>query len=233
MAEQLAPDVYLLDLGFPAPFGANAFLVDDGGVTLVDAGLPLLANRVRRELRAAGYALSDVDRVLVTHYDLDHVGGLPRLYPSLDVPVYVGEPDLRLISGTWDPPLLHHKGLFHRGARQLFRLPSGMDFRGVEDRETIGGFTAFHTPGHNPGHTVFVHEEYGGAFLGDLVWESGGELITPEWYDSYDMAQVRASIRRFAESTPPFELACMAHGSPLRSGGDAALRALAARLTPT
>lgn len=233
MAEALAPNVHLLELGFPEPFGANAFLVDDGGVTLVDTGLPLMSRRVRRELSRAGYSLADIDRVLVTHYDLDHVGGLPRLYPALDVPVYMGEHDVRLITGTWDPPLIHHKGLFHRGARRLFPLPNELDLRPVEDGDTIGGFTAFHTPGHNPGHTVFLHQELSVALLGDLVWEDGGRLTTPEWYDSYDMTSVRASIRRFADTSPSFEIACMAHGTPLKSGGYAALRALADQLTAT
>ncbi len=233
MAEAIAPDVYLLELGFPAPLGANAYLVDDGGVTLVDAGLPLLAGRVRRELADIGYSLDDIDRILVTHYDLDHVGGLPRLYPAVDVPVFMGERDLRIVTGTWDPPLLHHKGLFHRGARRLFRLPDGMDFRPVKDGDTIGGFTAYHTPGHNPGHTVFLHRELSTALLGDLVWEDAGRLTTPEWYDSYDMARLRASIRRFADTTPPFEIACVAHGSPLKTGGYDALRALADSLTVT
>lgn len=232
MAERLAPNVFRLDVGLPTPLGANAYLVDDGTVTMVDAGLPLLARRIRREIASAGYSPPEIDRVLVTHYDLDHVGGLPGLYPALDVPVYVGEPDIRLIAGAWDPPILHPKGLFHRGVRRLFRLPEGMDLRAVNDRETIGGFTAFHTPGHNPGHTVYIHEALGVAFLGDLVWEADGRLTTPEWYDSYDMDRLRSSIRRIAASAPPFELACMAHGTPIRTGGDSALRALADSLQP-
>jgi len=232
MAEQLAPGIYLLELGVPAPLGANAFLVEDGGLTLVDVGLPFTGRRLRREIVATGHTLSEIDRVLVTHYDLDHVGGLPQLHPFLDAPVYIGEVDLRLLSGSWDPPVLHHKGLFHRGARRVFRLPESMDLRPVHDGDRIGGFTAYHTPGHNPGHVVYVHDTLEAALLGDLVWEEGGELTTPEWYDSYDMAEMRSSVRRFADSAPAFELACMAHGQPLTSDGAAALDTLAARLQP-
>lgn len=233
MAERLAPQVFLLDLGLPAPLGANAFLIDDGQVTLVDAGLPFLGGRIRRELASAGYSLAEIDRVLVTHFDLDHVGGLHRLSPILDVPVYLGESDLRLLGGSRDPPLLHPKGLVHRGVRRLSRLPDVLDFRAVRDRDTIGGFTAFHTPGHNPGHTVYVHEDLGMALLGDLVWESDGKLSTPEWYDTYDMDRLYVSVRRFVAAAPPYELACMAHGTPIRTGGDAALRALADSLPPS
>ena len=232
MAEQLAPGIHLLELGIPAPFGANVFLVEDGGLTLVDVGLPFTGRRLRREIVATGHSLAAIDRVLITHYDLDHIGGLPHLHPFLDAPVYLGETDLQLLTGTWNPPVLHHKGLFHRGARRVFRLPESIDLRPVHDGDRIGGFTAYHTPGHNPGHVVYVHEGLDVAFLGDLVWEEGGELTTPEWYDSYDMAEMRASVRQFADAAPAFEFACMAHGQPITAGGDSALHSLAAKLPP-
>ena len=230
MPERLAPGVHLLDLGWPAPLGANAFLVENGAVTLVDAGLPLNASRIRTEIDRAGFDVADIDRVLLTHYDLDHVGGLSRLVPDLDAPVYVGETDLGLLDGSWTPPLLHHKGLFHRATRRLYRLPRGLRFEPVADGDRIGGFTAYHTPGHNPGHTVFFEEELGAGFLGDLVWEDGGRLTTPIWLDSYDMDAVAESVRRLAGVAPAFEVAAMGHGTPLRTGGLAALRDLAGRV---
>jgi glyoxylase-like metal-dependent hydrolase (beta-lactamase superfamily II) len=229
VAELLAAGVWYLDLGWPAPFGANAFAVDDGEVTLVDAGFPVNGRQLRRELADAGIAPGDIDRVLLTHYDLDHVGGLARLVPELDAPAYLGEADLALLRGAWDPPWLHHKGLFHRGLRRLHRLPSGIELRAVTDGDDIGAFTAYHTPGHNPGHTVFVHEPLGVALLGDLVWSKPRGLVTPIWLDSYDMHTLRSSIRSFAERAPPFEVAGVGHGEPLRSGGRDALRALATR----
>ncbi|MFB6173848.1 MAG: MBL fold metallo-hydrolase [Halobacteriales archaeon] len=230
MAERLAPGLHLLDLGWAAPLGANAYLVDDGEITLVDAGFPLNATRVREEIRAAGVAVADVDRVLLTHYDLDHVGGLSRLVPDLEAPVYLGDLDLRLLRGEWDPPALHHKGLFHRGLRRLHRLPDSLELHPVHDGDEVGGFRAFHTPGHNPGHTVYVHAGLGAAMLGDLVWAEDGGLTTPVLLDSYDLATIRNSVRRFAAEAPPFEMACVAHGRPLLADGDDALRALADRL---
>ncbi|MFB6352786.1 MAG: MBL fold metallo-hydrolase [Halobacteriales archaeon] len=230
MAEELAPGVWQLDLGWPAPLGANAFLVDDREVTLVDTGFPLNARRLRTEIRDAGVAVGDIDRVLLTHYDLDHVGGLSRLVPDLDAPAYLGEADLALLDGRWDPPWLHHKGLFHRGLRRLHRLPVGLEYRPARDGEPIGGFSVHHTPGHNPGHMAYVHEARGVALLGDLVWSKPRGLVTPIWLDSYDMATLRDSVRRFAAQAAPFEVAGVGHGRPIRAGGRSALRELAARI---
>ncbi len=229
MAERLAEGVWYLDLGWPAPLGANAFVVDDGEVTLVDAGFPRNANRLRGELADAGIEVEAIDRVLLTHYDLDHVGGLSRLVPELDAPAYLGEADLALLDGSWDPPWLHHKGLFHRGLRRLHRLPPSIELRPAADGDEIGGFVAHHTPGHNPGHTAYVHEDLGAGLLGDLAWSKPRGLVTPIWLDSYDMRRLRASVRAFAERAAPFEVAGVGHGEPLRAGGRQAVRDLAAR----
>ncbi|SIR81532.1 Glyoxylase, beta-lactamase superfamily II [Haladaptatus litoreus] len=226
MAQELTRGVWLLELGFPV-FGANAFLVDDGEVTLVDAGLPWFG--VRRELRDAGYEVADIDRVLVTHYDIDHVGGLRNL-SNLDAPVFVGQRDADLLSGTYDPPLFHHKGAFHRLARVLVPIPERFEILPLEDGAEIGGFTAYHTPGHNPGHTVYVHDDLGVGLVGDLVWERDGALTPPEWWDSYDTHEIRRSIRRFAGLVPTIDVLCMGHGTPIPRGGSDALSNLVRRL---
>ena len=231
MAERIAPGVTRLDLGFRAPLGATAYLADDGDLTLVDAGMPINRRRVRSEIADAGYAIHAIDRVLITHYDLDHLGGLARLTPHLDAPVYLGRRDLDLLRGGYDPPLLHHKGLFHRALRTVYSPPASLTYRAVVNGERIGGFEAFHTPGHNPGHTVYVHEDLEAAFLGDLVWgDGGGDLTIPIWFDSYDVGEIRESVRWFAAESPRFEVACVGHGEPVREGGHDALQALADRV---
>jgi glyoxylase-like metal-dependent hydrolase (beta-lactamase superfamily II) len=231
MPNRLADGLWELSVGLFAPLASNAYLVVDDEVTLVDTGLPVNSPGLLAELTAAGdgYAPADLDRVLLTHYDLDHTGGLRRLVrEGFGGPVHVGGADARLASGEVDPPNAHPKGLFHRLVRPFFRIPG--DVRPVEDGDRVGGFTAFHTPGHNPGHTAWVHERVGAAFLGDLVWVEGGLPTPPFWFDSYDMYQLRESIRSFADRAPPFEVACPGHGRPITTDGDRATRRLAERL---
>jgi glyoxylase-like metal-dependent hydrolase (beta-lactamase superfamily II) len=235
MARRLDDGLWQFDLGLFAPLATNVFFVDgsqtpggDDAVTLVDTGLPINLPTVRGELADAGYTAEDIDRVLITHYDLDHVGGLARL-SGLDADVYMGAADVDLVRGDWHPSWGHHKGAFHRLARMLYSMDD-YDLHAVEDGDTIGGFTAFHTPGHNPGHTVYVHEALDAAFLGDLVWEDDGELTIPFWLDSYDMRELRRSVRTFADRMPPFERGLMCHGDPVLSGADELVRELADRL---
>ena len=226
MTREIVEGVWLLDVAWPEPIGANAYLVDDGDLTLVDAGVPLPRRSLVSEVRNAGYAPSEIDRVLLTHYDIDHVGGLARV--DLDVPTYLGRPDIRLVRRAWSPPWRHHKGAFHRLVCRLYPL-SGTDLEPVSDGDRIGGFRAFHTPGHNPGHTVFKHPESGVAMLGDLVWSTDGGFVSPPWIDSYDTDRIAESVARIAGED--FEIACPGHGPPVETGTKAALSALAAELT--
>jgi glyoxylase-like metal-dependent hydrolase (beta-lactamase superfamily II) len=224
MVSKLTDRVWQFDLR-----GVNAYLVEDDVLTLVDAGTPLDADTIRTGLTQAGYGVGDVGRVLLTHYDIDHVGALAALEPALDAPVYVGTVDGEMLAGRRSPPLTNHKGLIQRVTGLFLTRPS-QEIRLVEDGTEVGSFTAFHTPGHTPGHVVFVSAHLGVALLGDLVTESGGALEPSGWVISYDTGTVRDSISALAERAPQFEVACVGHGTPLTSGGGDALLSLAERV---
>ena len=218
MAREITDGVWLLEVAWPEPIGSNAYLLDDGDVTLVDAGVPIPRRSLSAEIRETGHTPSALDRVLLTHYDIDHVGGLARI--DLDIPVYLGALDVRLVRRSWSPPWRHHKGAFHRFVRRLYSL-SGTDLRPVSDGDRIGEFQSVHTPGHNPGHTVFLHPESDTALLGDLVWRTERGFVSPPWIDSYDTSRMKDSIARIADRQ--FEAACPGHGRPYASGGRDAL----------
>ena len=223
MATEIADGVWRLDCG-----AVNAYLVFDDVPTLVDAGTPWDEDAIRDGLDDAGVAVSEIGRVLLTHYDLDHVGTLAALTPALDAPVHAYGFDATLLRGDRNPPFRNHKGLIQRLGGLFTDLPE-LEIVGVHDGQEIGSFTAYHTPGHTPGHVAYVSEGLGVALLGDLVSESDGELRESGWVISYDTEAVAASVRDLAERAPPFEVACVGHGDPLASGGGDALAALARR----
>lgn len=207
--------------------GVNAYLLDDGDLTLIDAGMPWHTDAVRQYLADGGYAPDDVDRVLLTHFDLDHVGTLASL--GLDCPVYARQPDAGMLAGTVTPPATNHKGLLQRVTDPLLTRPD-LPIRQIKDGAEVAGFRGYATPGHTPGHTAFVHDEFGVAFVGDLVRESGGDLSPSPWAICYDAAENRESIRDVADRIADCEVVAMGHGDPIRSGGGAQFAALAADL---
>ncbi|RLM63428.1 MBL fold metallo-hydrolase [Halorubrum sp. Atlit-8R] len=222
MATEIAEGVWRIECR-----GVNAYLVFDDVPTLVDAGTPWDEAAIRDGLDDAGVAVSEVGRVLLTHYDLDHVGTLAALAPDLDAPVRAYGFDAQLLRGARSPPLRNHKGLIQR-LGGLVTDRADLDVVGVRDGERIGSFTAYHTPGHTPGHVAYVSEELGVGLLGDLASASDGDLEPSGWLISYDTDEVAASARSLSARAPPFEVACVGHGDPLATGGGEALRRLAA-----
>lgn len=224
MFTELREGVWWLDLG-----GVNAYLVDDGGdVTLVDAGPPWRSGAVFDALVEVNYALTDLDRVLVTHYDADHVAGLPRL-GGFDVEVYAGRADAGLVAGRESPGIDSWKGFTQTLASPLVGA-SPHEVTPVDDGDTVGTFTVYETPGHTPGHVAYVSRSLDAAFLGDLVRESNGRLELAPWVMSDDTDEMAASVRSLADRAPEFAIAAVGHGVPFERDGSRRLRDLANRL---
>jgi len=212
MVRKLREGVWQIDCG-----SVNAYLADDDGtVTLVDAGTPRDESAIRAAVTDVGYALADIERVLITHYDIDHVGALAAL--ELDAERYIGAGDRGFVIGDEKPPLGNIKGTFQRVAGAFLTPPSG-EVTGVADGDTIGSFTVYHTPGHTPGHVAYVSEALSVAFVGDLVREDDGSLDPSPKPLSYDTERVRDSIEYLADAEPPVEVIAMGHGVPFNSGG--------------
>jgi len=212
MAKMLREGVWEIECG-----SVNAYLADDDGtVTLVDAGTPRDEPTIRAAVADAGYALADIERVLITHYDIDHVGALAAL--DLDAEIYIGAGDRGFLMGDEKPPLGNTKGAFQRVTGAFFTPPAG-EVTGVADGDTVGSFTVYHTPGHTPGHVAYVSEALSVAFVGDLVRERDGSLAPSPKPISYDIERVRDSIEYLADAEPPVEVIAMGHGVPFNSGG--------------
>lgn len=209
--------------------GVNAYLVDDEGtLTLVDTGTPWDSSTLAHEIERTDHTVAEVDRVLLTHYDIDHVGGLGAVDP--EVPVYLGMPDRGYLTGRRRPPLSTPKGVLHRVVGPFLR-DRDRSIETVEDGDEIGSFRAYHTPGHTPGHMAYLSESLSIGFLGDLVLERKGELVPSPWYLSYDTDQVADSIHDLADRQPPIETIGVGHGVPYLKNGSVRLAELGRSIT--
>lgn len=196
--------------------GVNAYLV--GGETLVDAGWTWSASSVKEAVENAGDGLEDVERVLVTHYDLDHVGGLSCLARAgLDAPVYIAEPDGSYLTDDAKPPIRNRKGAFQRVVGLGIRKPP-FPIEKVEDGDIIAGYEVVATPGHTPGHVAYFRGD--AAFVGDAVRENGGGLEPMPSFMSYDVETAKESIDSLAARFDG-ETAYVGHGEPVDEAGAA------------
>jgi glyoxylase-like metal-dependent hydrolase (beta-lactamase superfamily II) len=230
MATRLSAHVWWCDFQ-----GVNAYLFrKEGSLTLVDAGMTWHAGRLERAVAAvadnpsADTPLAAVDHVVLTHYDIDHVGALSRL-DGLDATVFAGSPDASFLTRTERPPW-NRKGTIQR-ALDVLRTTPDVTVETLADGDTVDGLTAYATPGHSPGHMVYVSERHSVAFLGDLVRTVDGEFQRVPTVFQYDRVQADQSLREFVTRAPPFEIACPGHGTPIASDGRSRLRAFAETLS--
>ena len=85
---------------------SNAYLVDEGALTLVDAGLPGRARELLAAVEKLGRRPRDVRTIAVTHHHVDHVGGLAALQKTTGAGVVASRSEAEIITGEVAPPPL-------------------------------------------------------------------------------------------------------------------------------
>ncbi len=128
---------------------------------IVDPG-----GEIDRILETAQQAGVEIEKILVTHAHLDHVGGVAELATRLQLPI--------------EGP--HKEDQFWIDAIpqqcEMFSFPPLEGFtpdRWLKDGDeiTFGNITlaVLHCPGHTPGHVVFFNANDGLAIVGDVLFQ--------------------------------------------------------------
>jgi hydroxyacylglutathione hydrolase len=142
------------------PFQENSYLLADPSSrrgVLVDPGDE--APRIIRMVRDAGV---EIDAIWLTHGHLDHIGAVAALTRQWRVPVLLHPQDLVLYRRAAQQASFYGVG-FEQPEDPTGALDEG-DVLSIGDAR----FTVRHTPGHSPGHVVFVGESV--MIGGDLLF---------------------------------------------------------------
>ncbi|MEP3276010.1 MAG: MBL fold metallo-hydrolase [Stappiaceae bacterium] len=107
----------------------------------------------------------EIERILLTHGHIDHVGGAADLAAALSVQVEGPHKDDAVLIDNVE---MQGRQFGVSGAKSV--TPN----RWLEEGDTvdIAGelFDVFHCPGHAPGHVIFVNKSAGFAILGDVLF---------------------------------------------------------------
>src|SRR5207248_3210254 len=116
--------------------------------------------------------------LLLTHIHLDHAGAagaLVRRWPDLEIHVHeVGAPHVIDPSKLVASASRLYGDDMERLWGEIVPVPEG-NLNVLGGGETIHGFRVAYAPGHASHHVVYLHEDSGWAFVGDVA----GVRITP------------------------------------------------------
>lgn len=211
--------------------GADAFLLEEDRLTLIDAGMVGSRLLLERYLRRIGRRLDELDRIICTHGHPDHIGGVGELVRDReDVTVLIHPDDLAGLTRPLREAMATAESRGERRGRiiqYLTRTPA--DPTPVESGELLpilGGLRVVHTPGHTPGSICLYLEDSRVLFTGDVLQVIRGRLTYASAFFSHDHAGARGSVERLAALD--VETIALSHYPPWRSEANAALRELAA-----
>ena len=190
---------------------------DDETVILVDAGVPSHLPEIQKVMDQVGARFSRLDKIMITHQDLDHIAGLPGLLRSSDhkVEVLAHEQEKPYIQG--EKPLIKLNP--NQMAKQLASLPeeqrkqmekvlaaslklkANID-KTVEDGEVLpycGGITVILTQGHTPGHICMYLNQSKTLISGDALNIIDGQLMGPKPEHAVDIDTARKSLKKLTQ----------------------------------
>ena len=146
------------------PIQTNTFLVADsitGEAAVIDPAWD--GQRIAKE---AGQRHWQIRQLWITHAHFDHSGGVSSLVEVLD------EPPVIAVHPA-DRSLWQERGVPSHFDLVLPSLPAPtLDLKDELDLD-LGSihFKVRHTPGHTPGHCIFVCPDAGTCFCGDLIFK--------------------------------------------------------------
>jgi hydroxyacylglutathione hydrolase len=201
-AERIAEGVWRLRGGVPLK-EFNVYLIEhDGGVTVFDCGIKVMANAIAK----AGADLGGIERVVLGHAHPDHRGAAA----ALGVPVYCHPADRADAEGDGGVHYFDFAKLGIPGKwayPPLLRLWDGgpVSIAGtVEDGDEVAGFRVVHVPGHAPGMIALWRESDRLALTTDTFYtldpitSRKGPARLPHEAFNLDTEQARASLRKIA-----------------------------------
>jgi glyoxylase-like metal-dependent hydrolase (beta-lactamase superfamily II) len=182
--------VFQIKLSTPYPIGpVYVYLIKKDPITLIDVGVndPHSTTTLKNQLATLGITPKDVERILLTHGHSDHYGAAQTLRDEGAKSIFIHPKDMDKVTNRADYYLGMKPYLAKLGTPPdyldcfvkfiAWETPYAQDIGEVSllkegDTFSWGTFTLeiMETPGHSPGHVVFLEISQGWAITGDFLF---------------------------------------------------------------
>jgi glyoxylase-like metal-dependent hydrolase (beta-lactamase superfamily II) len=201
---------------------ANPYLiVDPDGLTLIDTGLPGSGKKILGFISGLGFSPADLKRIIITHADFDHVGGLSALKKASGARVYASPIESKAMaagrpSRELKPDNILLKFLLGVAGRLVRTSSVQVDELLSEGQvlPVLGGLRVLETPGHTPGHISLFAEAAGILFVGDSLVADEDGLSGSVRANTWDETMANEAVKKQAALSP--RIVCSGHGPVVR-----------------
>ncbi len=198
---------------------ANAYiLVDTDGLTIIDTGLPRSEKKILAYVATLGKSAHDVKRIILTHSDLDHVGGLAALHKLTGARTYASQIEAEAIALGKSSRKIKPSGFSMRRLMFAVLRPfmKATPFK-VEEIMTdgqvlpaLGGLRVVDTSGHTPGHISLFAPVVGILFCGDSMVNDETGIHGSRSGLTWDDAKAREAEKK--QAALGAHIVCSGHG---------------------
>lgn len=212
---------------------ANCYLIEGPhGLTLFDTAHPSAAPRLAEEIERNGFALRDIEAIILSHGHFDHAGGARGLLERHRVKVFAHPADIPAVKGQTEPARTLGLRLwrFLLGLRYPYRpLEVIVPIDEGETLRLLPHWQVLRLPGHTLGSIGLFLPRERVLLCGDALNNRGRRLAIPGDGHCQDPVAARESVRKMGALD--LEVLGCGHGPVVLSGAGLKVHDLLAPLT--
>lgn len=216
---KIADGIEMLDLSIDIMGNRSVIhptiLWDKDNTILVDAGYPGQLSQIQEGFKKIGLSLSELDKLILTHHDIDHIGGADDIIKNLskEIEIIAHKKEKSYIHLEKHPTkIMKLKSQFKSMSAETkamyenlkvsykkYRVSVNRTVKSGENLPFCGGIRVIYTPGHTPGHISLYIKRSKVLIAGDALFVENGKLAPPPEYINHNNKLVFSSLNKLAQ----------------------------------